>query len=147
MLSDKYKQANSYLLWGVLLSCFLFLGLTPWNNPYPEENKNSKIPVYSSSIHSDKLHSEKDSSLIGSSYPISQVAVDLGVSRSFLYNIQKDQNYSLDSKNQQTSGTESLNFIPFNFVDPNQPQKNQFGHRCKLKNGSVHFSALLGNAF
>lgn len=42
MLSDKYKQANSYLLWGVLLSCFLFLGLTPWNNPYPEENKNSK---------------------------------------------------------------------------------------------------------
>jgi hypothetical protein len=59
------------------------------------------------------------------SYSISQVAAALSVSRSFLYNIQKDQNYSLDSKNQQTSGTESLNFIPFNFVDPNQPQKNQ----------------------
>ncbi len=59
------------------------------------------------------------------SYSISQVAAALNISRSFLYNIQKDQNYSLDSKNQQTSGTESLNFIPFNFADPNQSQKNQ----------------------
>ena len=62
------------------------------------------------------------------SYSISQVAAALNISRSFLYNIQKDQNYSPDSKNQQTSGTESLNFIPFNFADPadpNQPQKNQ----------------------
>jgi hypothetical protein len=58
------------------------------------------------------------------SYSISQVAAALSVSRSFLYNIQKDQNFSLDRKNQQTSGTESLNFIPFNFADPNQPQKN-----------------------
>jgi hypothetical protein len=58
------------------------------------------------------------------SYSISQVAAALSVSRSFLYNIQKDQNYSLDSKNQQTSGTESLNLIPFNFAEPNQPQKN-----------------------
>ena len=49
------------------------------------------------------------------SYSISQVAAALNISRSFLYNIQKDQNYSLDSKNQQTSVTESLNFIPFNF--------------------------------
>ena len=59
------------------------------------------------------------------SYSISQVSAALNISRSFLYNIQKDQNYSPDSKNQQTSGTESLNFIPFNFVDPNQSQKNQ----------------------
>ena len=58
------------------------------------------------------------------SYSISQVAAALNISRSFLYNIQKDQNFSLDRKNQQTSGTESLNFIPFNFADPNQLQKN-----------------------
>jgi hypothetical protein len=59
------------------------------------------------------------------SYSISQVAAALNISRSFLYNIQKDKISLLDNKNQQTSGTESLNFIPFNFVDPNQPQKNQ----------------------
>ncbi|NBY35359.1 MAG: hypothetical protein EBQ62_03575 [Alphaproteobacteria bacterium] len=83
-----------------------------------DNKKNSKfspIPIYL------KNHARQ----LLSSYPISQVAAALSVSRSFLYNIQKDQNYSLDSKNQQTSGTESLNFIPFNFVDPNQPQKNQ----------------------
>ncbi|MFO0414784.1 MAG: hypothetical protein ACK50E_03960 [Bacteroidota bacterium] len=83
-----------------------------------DNKKNSKF----SSIPS---HLKTNARQLLSSYPISQVAVALGVSRSFLYNIQKDQNYSLDSKNQQTSGTESLNFIPFNFVDPNQPQKNQ----------------------
>ena len=62
------------------------------------------------------------------SYSISQVSAALNISRSFLYNIQKDKNSLLDNKNQQTSGTESLNFIPFNFADPadpNQPQKNQ----------------------
>ncbi len=83
-----------------------------------DNKKNSKF----SSIPS---HLKTNARQLLSSYPISQVAVALGVSRSFLYNIQKDQNYSLDSKNQQTSGTESLNFISFNFVDPNQPQKNQ----------------------
>jgi hypothetical protein len=83
-----------------------------------DNKKNSKF----SSIPS---HLKTNARQLLSSYPISQVAVALSVSRSFLYNIQKDQNYSLDSKNQQTSGTESLNFIPFNFVDPNQPQKNQ----------------------
>jgi len=82
-----------------------------------DNKKNSKF----SSIPS---HLKTNARQLLSSYPISQVAVALGVSRSFLYNIQKDQNYSLDSKNQQTSGTESLNFIPFNFADPNQPQKN-----------------------
>lgn len=83
-----------------------------------DNKKNSKFsPV--------PPHLKTNARQLLSSYPISQVAVALGVSRSFLYNIQKDQNYSLDSKNQQTSGTESLNFIPFNFVDPNQPQKNQ----------------------
>ena len=83
-----------------------------------DNKKNSKF----SSIPS---HLKTNARQLLSSYPISQVAVALGVSRSFLYNIQKDQNFLLDSKNQQTSGTESLNFIPFNFVDPNQPQKNQ----------------------
>jgi hypothetical protein len=83
-----------------------------------DNKKNSKF----SSIPS---HLKTNARQLLSSYPISQVAVALNISRSFLYNIQKDQNYSLDSKNQQTSGTESLNFIPFNFVDPNQPQKNQ----------------------
>jgi hypothetical protein len=83
-----------------------------------DNKKNSKISPIPS-------HLKTNARQLLSSYPISQVAVALGVSRSFLYNIQKDQNYSLDSKNQQTSGTESLNFIPFNFVDPNQPQKNQ----------------------
>ena len=83
-----------------------------------DNKKNSKF----SSIPS---HLKTNARQLLSSYPISQVAVALGISRSFLYNIQKDQNYSPDSKNQQTSGTESLNFIPFNFVDPNQPQKNQ----------------------
>ena len=78
-------------------------------------SKFSPIPIYL------KNHARQ----LLSSYSISQVAAALSVSRSFLYNIQKDQNYSLDRKNQQTSGTESLNFIPFNFVDPNQPQKNQ----------------------
>ena len=83
-----------------------------------DNKKNSKFsPV--------PPHLKTNARQLLSSYPISQVAVALGVSRSFLYNIQKDQNYSLDSKNQQTSGTESLNFIPFNFVDPNQSQKNQ----------------------
>jgi hypothetical protein len=82
-----------------------------------DNKKNSKF----SSIPS---HLKTNARQLLSSYPISQVAVALNISRSFLYNIQKDQNYSLDSKNQQTSGTESLNFIPFNFVDPNQPQKN-----------------------
>ena len=83
-----------------------------------DNKKNSKFsPV--------PPHLKTNARQLLSSYPISQVAVALGVSRSFLYNIQKDQNYSPDSKNQQTSGTESLNFIPFNFVDPNQPQKNQ----------------------
>ena len=83
-----------------------------------DNKKNSKfspIPIYL------KNHARQ----LLSSYSISQVAAALSVSRSFLYNIQKDQNFSLDRKNQQTSGTESLNFIPFNFVDPNQPQKNQ----------------------
>ena len=83
-----------------------------------DNKKNSKF----SSIPS---HLKTNARQLLSSYPISQVTVALGISRSFLYNIQKDQNYSLDSKNQQTSGTESLNFIPFNFADPNQPQKNQ----------------------
>lgn len=83
-----------------------------------DNKKNSKFsPV--------PPHLKTNARQLLSSYPISQVAVALGISRSFLYNIQKDQNYSPDSKNQQTSGTESLNFIPFNFVDPNQPQKNQ----------------------
>ncbi len=83
-----------------------------------DNKKNSKFsPV--------PPHLKTNARQLLSSYPISQVTVALGISRSFLYNIQKDQNYSLDSKNQQTSGTESLNFIPFNFVDPNQPQKNQ----------------------
>ena len=82
-----------------------------------DNKKNSKF----SSIPS---HLKTNARQLLSSYPISQVAVALGVSRSFLYNIQKDQNYSLDSKNQQTSVTESLNFIPFNFVDPNQQKKN-----------------------
>jgi len=83
-----------------------------------DNKKNSKfspIPIYL------KNHARQ----LLSSYSISQVAAALSVSRSFLYNIQKDQNFSLDRKNQQTSGTESLNFIPFNFTDPNQPQKNQ----------------------
>ena len=83
-----------------------------------DNKKNSKFSPIPS-------HLKTNARQLLSSYPISQVAVALGVSRSFLYNIQKDQNYSLDSKNQQTSGTESLNFIPFNFVDPNQSQKNQ----------------------
>ena len=83
-----------------------------------DNKKNSKFSPIPS-------HLKTNARQLLSSYPISQVAVALGVSRSFLYNIQKDQNYSLDSKNQRTSGTESLNFIPFNFVDPNQPQKNQ----------------------
>lgn len=84
-----------------------------------DNKKNSKFsPV--------PLHLKTNARQLLNSYPISQVAVALGISRSFLYNIQKDQNYSpWDSKNQQTSGTESLNFIPFNFADPNQPQKNQ----------------------
>jgi len=83
-----------------------------------DNKKNSKfspIPIYL------KNHARQ----LLSFYSISQVASTLSVSRSFLYNIQKDQNFSLDRKNQQTSGTESLNFIPFNFVDPNHPQKNQ----------------------
>lgn len=83
-----------------------------------DNKKNSKFSPIPS-------HLKTNARQLLSSYPISQVAAALSVSRSFLYNIQKDQNYSLDSKNQQTSGTESLNFIPFNFVDPNQPQKNQ----------------------
>ena len=83
-----------------------------------DNKKNSKFSPIPS-------HLKTNARQLLSSYPISQVAVALGVSRSFLYNIQKDQNYSLDSKNQQTSGTESLNFIPFNFADPNQSQKNQ----------------------
>ena len=78
-------------------------------------SKFSPIPIYL------KNHARQ----LLSSYSISQVASTLSVSRSFLYNIQKDQNFSLDRKNQQTSGTESLNFIPFNFADPNHPQKNQ----------------------
>jgi len=77
-------------------------------------SKFSPIPIYLKNYARQLL----------SSYSISQVAATLSVSRSFLYNIQKDQNFSLDRKNQQTSGTESLNFIPFNFADPNQPQKN-----------------------
>lgn len=77
-------------------------------------SKFSPIPIYL------KNHARQ----LLSSYSISQVAAALSVSRSFLYNIQKDQNFSLDRKNQQTSGTESLNFIPFNFADPNEPQKN-----------------------
>ena len=82
-----------------------------------DNKKNSKFsPV--------PPHLKTNARQLLSSYPISQVAVALGISRSFLYNIQKDQNYSLDSKNQQTSGTESLNFIPFNFADQNQQKKN-----------------------
>ena len=83
-----------------------------------DNKKNSKFSPIPS-------HLKTNARQLLSSYPISQVAAALSVSRSFLYNIQKDQNFSLDRKNQQTSGTESLNFIPFNFVDPNQPQKNQ----------------------
>lgn len=86
--------------------------------PSTQNSKFSPVPP----------HLKTNARQLLSSYPISQVAVALGISRSFLYNIQKDQNYSPDSKNQQTSGTESLNFIPFNFADPadpNQPQKNQ----------------------
>ena len=83
-----------------------------------DNKKNSKFSPIPS-------HLKTNARQLLSSYPISQVAVALGVSRSFLYNIQKDQNFLLDSKNQQTSGTESLNFIPFNFADPNQSQKNQ----------------------
>lgn len=83
-----------------------------------DNKKNSKFsPV--------PPHLKTNARQLLSSYPISQVAVALGISRSFLYNIQKDKISLLDNKNQQTSGTESLNFIPFNFVDPNQPQKNQ----------------------
>ena len=83
-----------------------------------DNKKNSKFsPV--------PPHLKTNARQLLSSYPISQVAVALGISRSFLYNIQKDQNFLLDSKNQQTSGTESLNFIPFNFADPDQSQKNQ----------------------
>ena len=78
-------------------------------------SKFSPIPIYL------KNHARQ----LLSFYSISQVAAALSVSRSFLYNIQKDQNFSLDRKNQQTSGTESLNFIPFNVADPNQSQKNQ----------------------
>ena len=92
-----------------------------------DNKKNSKfspIPIYL------KNHARQ----LLSSYSISQVAAALSVSRSFLYNIQKDQNFSLDSKNQQTSGTESLNFIPFNFADPNQPQKNQLINPAPLLN-------------
>ena len=83
-----------------------------------DNKKNSKFSPIPS-------HLKTNARQLLSSYPISQVAVALGISRSFLYNIQKDKNSLLDNKNQQTSGTESLNFIPFNFVDPNQPQKNQ----------------------
>ena len=82
-----------------------------------DNKKNSKFSPIPS-------HLKTNARQLLSSYPISQVTVALGISRSFLYNIQKDQNYSPDSKNQQTSGTESLNFIPFNFVDPNQQKKN-----------------------
>ena len=60
-----------------------------------------------------------------SSYSISQLAVALHISRSALYNIQKGQNCSSISNNQQTSKTESLNFIPVNFTDLNQTAKNQ----------------------
>ena len=77
-------------------------------------SKFSPIPIYLKNHASQLL----------SSYSISQVAAALSVSRSFLYNIQKDKISLLDNKNQQTSGTESLNFIPFNFADPTQPQKN-----------------------
>ena len=83
-----------------------------------DNKKNSKFSPIPS-------HLKTNARQLLSSYPISQVAVALGVSRSFLYNIQKDQNFSLDRKNQQISRTESLNFIPFNFADPNHPQKNQ----------------------
>ena len=83
-----------------------------------DNKKNSKFSPIPS-------HLKTNARQLLSSYPISQVAVALGISRSFLYNIQKDKTSLLDNKNQQTSGTESLNFIPFNFVDPNQPQKNQ----------------------
>ena len=82
-----------------------------------DNKKNSKfspIPIYL------KNHARQ----LLSSYSISQVAAALSVSRSFLYNIQKDKISLLDNKNQQTSGTESLNFIPFNFIDPNQQKKN-----------------------
>jgi hypothetical protein len=82
-----------------------------------DNKKNSKF----SSV---PTHLKNHARQLLSSYPISQVAVALSVSRSFLYNIQKDQNPLLDNKNQQTSGTKSLNFIPFNFVDPNQQKKN-----------------------
>jgi hypothetical protein len=51
-----------------------------------DNKKNSKF----SSIPS---HLKTNARQLLSSYPISQVAVALGVSRSFLYNIQKDQNY------------------------------------------------------
>lgn len=40
MLAYKYKSNN---LLRVFLSCFLLLGFTPWNSPYPEENARSKI--------------------------------------------------------------------------------------------------------
>ncbi len=92
-----------------------------------DNKKNSKfspIPIYL------KNHARQ----LLSSYSISQVAAALSVSRSFLYNIQKDQNYSLDNKNRQTSGTESLNFIPFNFADPNQQKKNHLINPAPLLN-------------
>ncbi len=88
-----------------------------------DNKKNSKfspIPIYL------KNHARQ----LLSFYSISQVAAALSVSRSFLYNIQKDQNFLLDSKNQQTSGTESLNFIPFNFADPNQSTKESANQPC-----------------
>ena len=92
-----------------------------------DNKKNSKFSPISIYL---KNHARQ----LLSSYSISQVAAALSVSRSFLYNIQKDQNYSLNSKNQQTSGTESLNFIPLNFVDPNQQKKNHLINPAPLLN-------------
>jgi len=59
------------------------------------------------------------------SYSISQIAAALNISRSILYYIKKDKNCSIVSTNQQTSGIESLDFIPVNFTDLNQTVKNQ----------------------
>lgn len=56
------------------------------------------------------------------SHSTSQVAAALNISRSALYSIKKDKNCSLVSNNQTS---EVLNFIPINFAEPNQPQKNQ----------------------
>ena len=68
------------------------------------------------------------------SYSIRQVAISLKISTSVIYKIQKSHNSSSVNNDRHTPGAKSLDFIPINFTDLNQPQNNKQKNFVPLSN-------------